>query len=244
MTTSHQEFAKRFTQAIDAKKLDWVAISDKTKINYEMIRRYANGLAKPREDKMQQLAEVLGVSTAWLSYGEGKKRITYRPRDGQPISEVEVRAVEFWEGHTPLDDDEFEVPYYKDVELLGGDGRLPAPDDGRRRIKYGITAAYASGANPDSVICLTLKGDSMEELIPSGSMIAVDQSKKEIREGQIYAFNHGELLRVKYLLKRPNGDLVLRSHNPKYEDEIVTGEELNTIEIIGWVWNWSVLKRW
>lgn len=166
-------------------------------------------------------------------------------RDGIPYDQVQAREIHFWEGDEPLDDDEFEVPYYKDVELLAGDGlEAPSFEDGRRKIKYGKTAAYKSGASQTQSLCLTLTGDSMEDLIKDGSMIAIDTSKKEIREGKIYAFRHDKLLRVKYLIPRPDGGILIRSHNKDYEDEIVTGEEMNTIHIIGWVWNWSVLQKW
>lgn len=193
---------------------------------------------------LPEIAKFLGVDVDWLKNGNGEA-IPGKPRDGQPIADVKFRGVEFWDSETPLDDDEFEVPYYKDVELTGGCGSFEQHDDGRRRIKYGKTAAYASGASQTQSICMTLVGDSMEDLIRAGSMIAVDLGKKEIREGKIYAFRHGQLLRVKYLIPKPDGGLIIRSHNKDYEDEHITAEEVeNDINMIGWVWNWSVLERW
>lgn len=193
---------------------------------------------------LPEIAKFLGVDVDWLKNGNGEA-IPGKPRDGQPIADVKFRGVEFWDNDTPLDDDEFEVPYYKDVELTGGCGSFEQHDDGRRRIKYGKTAAYASGASQTQSICMTLVGDSMEDLIRAGSMIAVDLGKKEIREGKIYAFRHGQLLRVKYLIPKPDGGLIIRSHNKDYEDEHITAEEVeNDINMIGWVWNWSVLERW
>lgn len=193
---------------------------------------------------LPEIAKFLGVDVGWLKNGNGEA-IPGKPKDGQPIADVKFRGVEFWDSETPLDDDEFEVPYYKDVELTGGCGSFEQHDDGRRRIKYGKTAAYASGASQTQSICMTLVGDSMEDLIRAGSMIAVDLGKKEIREGKIYAFRHGQLLRVKYLIPKPDGGLIIRSHNKDYEDEHITAEEVeNDINMIGWVWNWSVLERW
>lgn len=193
---------------------------------------------------LPEIAKFLGVDVDWLKNGNGEASIS-KPRDGQPIADVKFRGVEFWDNDTPLDDDEFEVPYYKDVELTGGCGSFEQHDDGRRRIKYGKTAAYASGASQTQSICMTLVGDSMEDRIAAGSMIAVDLSKKDVREGKIYAFRHGQLLRVKYLIPKPDGGLIIRSHNKAYEDEHINAEEVeNDINMIGWVWNWSVLERW
>ena len=158
---------------------------------------------------------------------------------------IKAENIEFWDNETPVNEDEFEVPYYKDVELTGGSGSFEQYDDGRRKIKYGKSDAYKSGASQTHSICLTLVGDSMEDRIAAGSMIAVDISKKEIREGKIYAFRHGHLLRVKYLIPKPDGGLIIRSHNSLYKDEQIGADETEEdIKIIGWVWNWSVLERW
>ncbi|RZG74698.1 helix-turn-helix transcriptional regulator [Acinetobacter sp. WCHAc060033] len=193
---------------------------------------------------LPEIAKFLGVDVDWLKNGTVKATPS-KPRDGQPMMDVKFRGVEFWDGDTPLNEDEFEVPYYKDIELTGGCGSFEQHDDGRRRIKYGKTAAYSSGASQTQSICMTLVGDSMEDRISAGSMIAVDLSKRDIREGKIYAFRHGQLLRVKYLIPKPDGGLIIRSHNKAYEDEHINAEEVeNDINMIGWVWNWSVLERW
>ncbi|WP_335987148.1 helix-turn-helix transcriptional regulator [Acinetobacter bereziniae] len=193
---------------------------------------------------LPEIAKFLNVDVEWLKTGEGSAS-TVQNKSDKTLDNVKYEGIEFWDNETPLADDEFEVPYFKDVELTGGFGSFEQFDDGRRKIKYGKSAAYKSGASQTQSICMTLVGDSMEDRIAAGSMIAVDLSKKEVREGKIYAFRHGQLLRVKYLIPRPDGGLIIRSHNSLYEDEIINSEEVeNDIRIIGWVWNWSVLERW
>ncbi|AKG10859.1 S24 family peptidase [Moraxella bovoculi] len=189
-------------------------------------------------------ARVFNLSVDWILTGEGE--VSTPIRENQ-INESDTQQMGFWDSETPLQDDEFEVSFYKDTEFLGGSGfEADVYDDGRRKIRYAYTAARRAGANPNKVICTTLSGDSMEELILNGSMIAIDTSKKDIREGKIYAFRHGNMLRVKYLIPRPDGGLVIRSHNERYTDEVITGDEIENenIQIIGWVWNWSSLVVW
>lgn len=193
---------------------------------------------------MMEIANALQVSPNWLATGQGEMSA---PIQENQINENNTQVMDFWDSETPLYDDEFEANFYKDAEFLGGSGfETDVYDDGRRKIRYAYTAARRAGANPKAVICTTLVGDSMEELILSGSMIAIDTSKKDIREGKIYAFRHGSMLRVKYLIPRPDGGLVIRSHNERYTDEVITGEEIENenIQIIGWVWNWSSLMVW
>jgi len=234
----------RIQLALNNAGIKWSSAAVKIGLSAQAATNWKKG--KISKETLEKLADLLKVDAGWLLSGNGalesKQDLNL---DGQPINEVRIRGVEFWDSSTPLEDDEFEVPYYKDVELTGGCGSFEQYDDGRRRIKYGKSAARQSGASQTQSICMTLVGDSMEDMIRAGSMIAVDLGKKEIREGKIYAFRHGQLLRVKYLIPRPDGGLIIRSHNPNYKDENVSSEEVeNDIKIIGWVWNWSVLERW
>lgn len=235
---------ERIQQKLEELNLKQADIARATGKSTAAVTKWLKGDNIPKAENLKAIAKLLNVSDVWLLTGN-ESALSVKNRDGQPIADVKFRRVEFWDNDTPLNDDEFEVPYYKDVELTGGCGSFEQHDDGRRRIKYGKTAAYASGASQTQSICMTLVGDSMEDLIRAGSMIAVDLGKKEIREGKIYAFRHGQLLRVKYLIPKPDGGLIIRSHNKDYEDEHITAEEVeNDINMIGWVWNWSVLERW
>lgn len=69
----HPDFAKRLTALMDNKGLDRNALSAKTKISYEMIRRYSEGIAKPRTNKLKMISDALGTSAAYLDYGEAPK---------------------------------------------------------------------------------------------------------------------------------------------------------------------------
>ena len=230
---------QRVKEAREAKGLSQSYVAKKVGLTQPTLSAFENGTGNTTV--LPQIANALGVSVDYLLTG----RESPSKRDGQQMSDIAFKDVEFWDGDTPLNDDEFEVPYYKDIELTGGAGSFEQYDDGRRKIKYGKSAARKSGASQTQSICMTLVGDSMEDRIAAGSMIAIDISKTEIREGKIYAFRHGQLLRVKYLIPRPDGGLIIRSHNKSYEDEVITASEAeNDLKVIGWVWNWSVLERW
>lgn len=246
-----ETLAERIKYARERQGLSQQDIAKKAGISQPTYFKIENGLTlKPRN--ILDLAKALNVSVDWLATGQGEMTTAITPRRFAPsesqLDEDDYMVMEFWDNETPLGDDEFEVPYYKDVELLGGHDchETDVSDDGRRKLRYAYTAARRAGATPKAIKCMTLKGDSMEELILDGSMIAVDTSKKEIREGKIYAFRHGNILRVKYLIPRPDGGLIIRSHNNKYADEVITGEQMEceNIQIIGWVWNWSSLLVW
>ena len=219
-------------------------IADAVKMSQPAYQALESG-RNVKSSFLPEIAKYLGVDVYWLQTGEGSPTVNSSNKNNSLLDNVKYDEIGFWDSNTPLADDEFEVPYFKDVELTGGFGSFEQFDDGRRKVKYGKSAAYKSGASQTQSICMTLVGDSMEDRIAAGSMIAVDLSKQEIREGKIYAFRHGQLLRVKYLIPRPDGGLTIRSHNNLYDDEVVTSDDVeNDIKIIGWVWNWSVLERW
>lgn len=237
------EFKDRLKMARKSAKMTQVQLAQAIDVTQSSISDLESGRNKI-STKTAQIAQVLNVNPIWLATGQGEMNLPVRENQ---INENNTQIMDFWDSETPLYDDEFEANFYKDAEFLGGSGfEADVYDDGRRKIRYAYTAARRAGANPSKVICTTLVGDSMEELILDGSMIAIDTSKKDIREGKIYAFRHGNILRVKYLIPRPDGGLIIRSHNERYTDEVITGEEIENenIQIIGWVWNWSSLMVW
>ena len=74
LEVKHPDFAKRLKKSMDDKNLDKNGLSDKTKISYEMIRRYCEGFAKPRSKGMQSISDALGVTAAYLEYGETSEK--------------------------------------------------------------------------------------------------------------------------------------------------------------------------
>lgn len=70
LEVKHPDFAKRLTKLMDEHNLDKNALSDKTGISYEMIRRYCEGFAKPRSKGLQKISDALDTSSGYLDYGE------------------------------------------------------------------------------------------------------------------------------------------------------------------------------
>ncbi|CUI07850.1 hypothetical protein BN2497_10477 [Janthinobacterium sp. CG23_2] len=54
--------------------------------------------------------------------------------------------------------------------------------------------------------------------------ILVNADETNIVDGKLYAIRYGDDLRVKYLYRRLDGTVVLRSVNPAYRDEEVPPE--------------------
>lgn len=70
MPVRHPDFAKRLQAAMAARGISVTDIKNELKITYEMARRYSLGLALPRKDKLDALAQLVGKTSAYLAYGE------------------------------------------------------------------------------------------------------------------------------------------------------------------------------
>lgn len=185
---------------------------------------------------LEEMAAALGVSPYELQYGDTTK-----------AEKAEANAKDFgsfrlWSGNDPLpEEDYYYAPFYKDISMMGGAGSTEMGDDNGFKLPFGKATLRRNGITPTNVACCTLTGDSMEPVIPDGATIGIDQGETVIRDGKIYAFRHDDVYRVKRLYLLPGGKVRINSFNqdePAYRDEIVS---LAEIEIIGRVFNWSVM---
>ena len=99
------------------------------------------------------------------------------------------------------------------------------------------------GIRVEDTRVVTVMGDSMEPKLSDGDKVAVNLADRQIRDGKMYAIRMGELQRIKALIKRPDGSIIVRSYNPAYGDEVVTKEQIinGELAVIGRVWWVSAL---
>ncbi len=94
--------------------------------------------------------------------------------------------------------------------------------------------------NADGLAVFPVEGDSMAPLIADGARALVDLKSTRLREG-VFAFRTGDELRIKRLRRLLDG-IEIRSDNPLYPPELVTGEAADELVIIGRVLGtWTVI---
>lgn len=189
---------------------------------------------KPRN--IIEIAEFLGVDVKWLQTGENPQ-----PSLSKVESNIGDRgSFDLWNSQTPLSDDDYEVPFLKEIELAAGNGTFDQMEDYNGfKLRFSKATLRRQGVQYENAVCVTATGDSMEPVIPDGTTIGVDLGNKAIRDGKIYAINHGGLLRVKILSRLPNNLVLIRSYNAEeYPDETAP---LSEVQVIGKVFWWSVL---
>lgn len=181
-------------------------------------------------------AKVIGVSVAWVETGEGEMAAIKQPQsNAKPLGKIDE-----WDNDTPLSEDDCEAPLYKEIKLSAGNGFADDIEDyNGYKLRFSRNTLRKHGISPENVVCVMADGDSMEPVFPSGATLGIDTGSKNIRDGQIYAINHGGLLRTKILHKLPENKVRIRSYNQsEYPDEEAS---LDDLSVIGRVFWWSVI---
>lgn len=84
----------------------------------------------------------------------------------------------------------------------------------------------------DKMVMMDVFGNSMTPEIKDGDTVLVDQAQKDILAGAIYAVGIDDTIMVKRIEKHPH-KLVLLSDNSEYTPIYLSGEEINSVRIIG-----------
>ncbi len=122
--------------------------------------------------------------------------------------------------------DMISIPFFNHVEAAAGFG-METYDESFQEIC--IHAYFIP--NPTSTVALRVSGDSMEPFFADNSIVFVDKSYLDVRDGGVYVFLHDGMLRMKVLERIPSG-FILKSYNECYQLEQVD-QKLSSITIIG-----------
>jgi len=161
-------------------------------------------------------AASFGVSANWILKGEGEK------------TNSAVSKVAEWDANTPVDDDEVEIPFYKEVLVSCGSGSLiEIIGKETRKLRLSKTTLRQYGVESSNAYALTAFGDSMTPVINNGATVYVDMGRTNIVDGKIYAINHGGLFKFKYLYRMPKGGVrIVSANKDEYPEEILTMEDI------------------
>ena len=234
------------------------------------VGHYLSGRREPSAAQLQSLAKFLRVSLNWLLTGEGKRNESIsdmvlrdhlsgyppRPPRRKPGEErVDARResseLEFfghmdaWDSNTPLDEDEVELPLFREVELAAGAGQTQVIENHGAKLRFAKSTLSRAGVVEENAACAFVRGNSMEPVMPDGTCVGVNTGDTAVRDGEIYAIDHDGMLRVKYLHRRPGGGIKIVSQNAsEHATEEYSAQDVidNNIRIIGRVFWWSVLR--
>ncbi len=225
------EIKDRLREARRNKDLSQAELSKLLGVSQAAIAAIESGRNR-RPTNLVAIAKALDVSPYWLETGKEDMEVR---ANATPLGRIAE-----WDSNTPLSDDDCEAPLYKEIKLSAGNGFADDIEDyNGYKLRFSKSTLRRHGINPADVVCVTADGDSMEPVFPSGATLGINTADKVIRDGQIYAINHGGLLRTKILHKLPENKVRIRSYNQsEYPDEEAS---LDDLSVIGRVFWWSVL---
>ena len=88
-------------------------------------------------------------------------------------------------------------------------------------------------AEPRDLILIEVEGDSMSPTIENSDLILANLAEPRFRQDGIYLLRRANGLEVKRIQRRPDGKLLVRSDNPKYEAMPVAG--VNVVGRVVWI---------
>ncbi len=165
------------------------------------LRNYEQGATFPTSDVLVSICKKLQISPSWLLFGEESQEDSVR-RDKNECPPTTNAA-----------DDLVMIPMAKAV-LSAGSGSLETNGECEREYAFRRDFIMRKGCVTDMVL-MRVHGDSMEPEICHNDVVLLDQSKRTILPGHIFAVGFEEAIYLKRIDIAP-GKAILKSANPAY----------------------------
>lgn len=199
------------------------------------VSGWVNGANNPSAKHLENLAKTLKTTTSWLLTGVA-------------VTERDFQSVETWDENTPLDDDEVEIPYFKDFSFACGSGAIgEALESETRKLRMSKATLRNLTIDKKNAVATRASGNSMNPTIKDGDTIHIDLGRKTIKDGKIFAICHGDLFFAKRLYNLPLGGVRIVSDNAAEFPEVqLNAQEIidQKFEIVGWIWQISSIESW
>ncbi len=202
------------------------------------ISSYENNRTEPSYADLEKIARVLGVNPAWLAFGSNAvPQIRERPswladaEDTGPDGRYDAES-----------DNHIALPYLNEADPTDPSSPAAVVEDlSGPRLRFNRITLRQADVPAESAVAARLVGNAMEPSLPHGSLVGIDTSQLQVTDGQLYAFDHGGILKVRVAYRLPGG-LRLKAYNEsEHPEEHLTGEDLKGIKILGRVFWYSVL---
>lgn len=236
--------AERLKFAREKLNLTQQEVADRAGMSQPTYYKIESGKSQ-RTTYLNELANVLKVTPNWLATGQGE--MTAKPVF-DPTKLDGYARIDDWDDNTPLEGDEVAIPFYKDLSFACGHGAEgEARDDQWRKLRFSRMTLERMGVYKDRTFAATATDDSMLPTICDGDTIFVDEGRTRIKDGKIFAVEHGGLFYCKRLYNLPNGGVRIVSDNEAQFPECSLSRdeiEYENFRVIGWVYSISRLERW
>jgi phage repressor protein C with HTH and peptisase S24 domain len=209
---------------------------------YEYRRKRLAALIKDRYQFRKNIADASGWSEARIS-----QVLSPTHRDGRAFSEKVARKLEADLGLESMYFDQGAVPMAVDASRTTSGANIPqvifvplceisvreedgetqaveVVNSGNQFAPYIAPWLAAMGIPSDRAALFMASDDSMEPKFSAGDVVLANCDETDVEDGRMYVIRYGRAMRIRYLSRRLDGALTLRSINPRYPDEHLTAE--------------------
>lgn len=191
----------------------------------QAVQKWMNGASEPRGKNLEMAAEYLGVTPAELKFGNVAGRgIGQSENAAHPMRRFDDQVRSNVTAIHPDDEQAEDMVYVPEsrIEFSAGSGKVAYElVEDEEPASYRLSWFQKHRIKPDKVRRFRVSGDSMIPMLYPRDTILVNTEETNVIDGRLYAIRYGDELRVKYLSRRIDGTLILRSLNPAYKDEEV-----------------------
>ena len=208
----YKSFADRLVQRMTDVGVDIKQLSEGVGVTYEMARRYTLGSAKPRDDKMERVAEVVQSTPVYLDYGVRADGTV----DKMATDTVTVRQIEAFASagngyiNNPFPEviRSIEIPQDRIYEMFG-----------RRTL--------------EGVVIINADGDSMTPTLNPKDLLFIDTKVGQFTGDGIYVFNFEGSTFIKRMQKVKGRKLAVISDNDFYPPFHIEEHEMHELYFHG-----------
>lgn len=193
-----------------------------------------------------ELAQKLGTGRAYVStlftpsrhFGEKAARSIEEklrlPSMYLDSEEQKLSTVMDWEHPEELPEDMFALVPRVAVEMAAGNGLIAVEEEGMPPLAFKRSwLTRKAVTSKDNLRIVGVSGDSMSPYLEDGDVVMIDMGQTDVTDGEVYAIRYGHDLRIKRLIKRFDGGLVLRSDNPRFPEEVIAPADLEHVQVLG-----------
>jgi phage repressor protein C with HTH and peptisase S24 domain len=208
-TIVEAELRSRLTQVIQSFG-SVVALAKAVGVSDNAIYKWLSGRGQPSVANLVALARAARVSIEWLATGE----------ESRQSAQAITRAVEHG--------DFIFMPRNR-IRFSSGRDRILRSDQVVDSIAFRAEwVKRRLSTESRDLLLIEVVGDSMAPTVEDSDLILADLAEPRFRQDGIYLLRHDSGLAVKRIQRRPDGKLLVRSDNPKYEAMVVS-----TVSVIG-----------
>jgi phage repressor protein C with HTH and peptisase S24 domain len=230
-------FHERLKQKMEEKGVTPAALARAASVSPVAAGKWFHGESEPKAGKLKLIAEFLGVTDDWLLTGKG-------PANAIP----NLTPITTWDNSTPLDEDEVEIPFFKDFSFACGSGAINEHiANEKRKLRMSKATLRNLAISKENAVAATASGDSMSPTIQDGDTIHIDLGRREIKDGRIFVICIGGLHYAKRLYNMPFGGVRIVSDNSaEYPEQVLTATERvdQDFQVYGWVWQIARIEKW